>query len=116
MPPRTDTYDVYVTAAGSIRILDFNPYGGSTLPLLFSWSDLDALAADGDVDEVAGGTPTSDDDAPSGRLLPIVRVVETPQMVRPGLRTGVPVELYDQSSGSALSQLLARCREEETAA
>ena len=111
---------MYVTAAGSIRVLDFNPYGGSTLPLLFSWAELDALAADGEGDrsvgEVAGGSPSSDDDGPTGRVLPVVRVVETPQMVRPGLRTGVPLDLFDTSSGSALSQLLARCREEETTA
>lgn len=107
---------MYVTAAGSIRVLDFNPYGGSTLPLLFSWSELDALAADpdGDSDADDGAAPSGDDEEPPRRLLPVVRVVETPQMVRPGLRTGVPVDLYDSSAGSALSQLLARCREEET--
>jgi hypothetical protein len=31
--------DVYVTSDRRVKIMDFNPYGGNTLPLLFSWSD-----------------------------------------------------------------------------
>jgi hypothetical protein len=41
-----------------------------------------------------------------------VRVVESVQAIRPGLRTGVPLELYDTSEGSALQQLIARHRED----
>lgn len=96
-----DTYDVYVTTAGTVRILDFNPYGGSTLPLLFTWAQLQQLSEE--------APPPELDDS----HVPEMRVIEMPQMVRPGLRTGVPLELYDTSDGSALSELLRRCREEE---
>ncbi|GMH37968.1 hypothetical protein BSKO_05852 [Bryopsis sp. KO-2023] len=33
-------FDVYVTSRSRIRLLDFNPIGGATSPLLFSWEDL----------------------------------------------------------------------------
>lgn len=37
----TDTYDVYVTSSNTVRLIDFNPVGGSTATLLFdSWADL----------------------------------------------------------------------------
>jgi hypothetical protein len=93
---------VYITTAGVVRLLDFNPYGGATLPLLFTWPELDALAQG-----------EGEDGGDGAARLPEVRVIQTPQMVRPGLRTGVPVEFYDASQGSALSQMLERLRAEE---
>ena len=45
--------------------------------------------------------------------LPVWRVVEVAQQIRPGVRTGVPVELVQTGEGSALSELLARAREQE---
>lgn len=39
--PETDyTFDVYVTTAGKVRLIDFNPIGGTTSPLLFDWTEL----------------------------------------------------------------------------
>lgn len=36
-----DAVDLYVAAKdGSVRIVDFNPPGGTTSPLLFSWEEL----------------------------------------------------------------------------
>lgn len=32
--------DVYVTAKGKVRLMDFNPVGGFTAPLLFEWEEL----------------------------------------------------------------------------
>ena len=43
---------------------------------------------------------------------PVVRVVESPQGIRPGLRTGVPLELYDTSAGSALQDFISRHRDD----
>jgi hypothetical protein len=34
---------VYVTSGGLVRVLDFNPWGGATLPLLFTWDELARL-------------------------------------------------------------------------
>ena len=41
-----------------------------------------------------------------------MRVVESPQGIRPGLRTGVPLELYDTSAGSALQDFISRHRDD----
>ena len=35
-----DTMDLYVATTGSVRLMDFNPVGGSTVPLLFEWEEL----------------------------------------------------------------------------
>ena len=49
----TDTLDVYLVrlpdrrgaaARALVRVLDFNPWGGATLPLLFTWAELADLA------------------------------------------------------------------------
>ena len=32
--------DVYVATSGTVRLMDFNPVGGSTAPLLFDWDEL----------------------------------------------------------------------------
>ena len=34
---------MYVTSNGTVRVLDFNPWGGATLPLLFTWDELARL-------------------------------------------------------------------------
>ena len=35
-----DAYDVYVTPRGTVRLVDINPVGGTTSPLLFDWAEL----------------------------------------------------------------------------
>ena len=35
-----DVMDVYVTKKLKVRIMDFNPVGGTTQPLLFRWDEL----------------------------------------------------------------------------
>lgn len=37
------TFDCYVTRAGSVKLVDFNPWGAFTLPLLFTWDELDEI-------------------------------------------------------------------------
>ncbi|KAK7855619.1 cell division cycle protein 123 like protein [Quercus suber] len=34
------TFDVYVTKDERIKVLDFNPWGAFSLPLLFNWEEL----------------------------------------------------------------------------
>lgn len=41
-----------------------------------------------------------------------LRLIEDEQMIRPGLRTGVPLDLYDSSDAGALKQFLNRCEEQ----
>jgi hypothetical protein len=111
-----DTYDVYVTSNGTVRVLDFNPWGGATLPLLFTWDELARLdgtqllrgafhAWRAGLTRGCGADADTVDDE-----FPVVRVVESPQGIRPGLRTGVPLELYDTSAGSALQDFISRHR------
>jgi hypothetical protein len=35
------TFDCYVTKDWTVKLMDFNPWAGSTLPLLFSWEELE---------------------------------------------------------------------------
>lgn len=39
-PLRDYAFDVYITSKGKVKLLDFNPIGGVTSPLLFSWEEL----------------------------------------------------------------------------
>ncbi|CAL8471972.1 g11514 [Coccomyxa elongata] len=39
-PEKDYTFDVYITTAGKVRLIDFNPIGGTTSPLLFDWAEL----------------------------------------------------------------------------
>ena len=37
---RADTFDAYVATNGTVKLVDFNPVGGTTSPLLFTWAQL----------------------------------------------------------------------------
>lgn len=87
------TFDVYITKDGQVKLLDFNPWGASTLPLLFTWEELEEnLKEEGkDVE---------------------LRVVENQCGVRPGMKTAVPYDYLDTSPGSGWDQFLKRANEE----
>ena len=80
---------MYIDRAERVWIVDFAPLGGATLPLLFSWEDIDAMALVVQAGTDGGGagdsTPppappgTSQVQLPSGAL---VRLVSNPG-VRP---------------------------------
>ncbi|KAL7119034.1 hypothetical protein ACP275_02G038000 [Erythranthe tilingii] len=77
------TFDVYVTKDGRVKVLDFNPWGASTLPLMFSWDELeDESREEGDELELE------------------FRIVESRCGIRPGLKTAVPYDYLDTSPGS----------------
>ncbi|KAF3777947.1 Cell division cycle protein [Nymphaea thermarum] len=92
-------FDVYVTKDGRVKVLDFNPWGAFTLPLLFSWDEL-------------GGN--------SGRQKIIsdntfeFRIIESKCGVRPGLKTAVPYDYIDTSAGSGWDEFLRRADDETT--
>ncbi|KAK3271875.1 hypothetical protein CYMTET_19800 [Cymbomonas tetramitiformis] len=169
-PSQNYTYDVYVTQDMRVKLMDFNPYGGETLPLLFTWTELekisriavkaaahwpahqplaldphtnssvgadvahtrlepatcassqDAAAAQDDVEAVGasmeatnvdklgvGMSQAAEDDFKDWE--PQLRLVETQQMIQPGLRLGVPLDLYDTSDGSAMAEFYERCKD-----
>jgi len=80
------TFDVYVTKDNKVKLMDFNTWGGSTLPLLFSWEELEDKFL-----EVQGTT-----------LNPHVecRMVMSEGLVQLGLRvgTGVPIDFVNQGA------------------
>ncbi|XVE94237.1 hypothetical protein REPUB_Repub01dG0264200 [Reevesia pubescens] len=86
------TFDVYVTKAERVKVLDFNPWGAFTLPLLFSWEELEQKPTEGDYMDF--------------------RIVESQCAVRPGLKTAVPYDYLDTSAGSGWDQFLRNADEE----
>ncbi|CAN6574463.1 unnamed protein product [Malus baccata var. baccata] len=80
------TFDVYATQDDRIKVVDFNPWGAFTLPLMFTWEELDQIRGDG-VE---------------------FRIVESQLSVRPGLKTAVPG--WDQVIRNADEELQQQTR------
>ncbi|KAL0402821.1 UNVERIFIED_CONTAM: Cell division cycle protein [Sesamum radiatum] len=87
------TFDVYVTKDGRVKLLDFNPWGASTLPLIFTWDELEEKLRE------------------EGNELEF-RTVESQCGIRPGLKTAVPYDYLDTSQGSGWDQFLRNVDEE----
>lgn len=87
------TFDVYVTKDERVKILDFNPWGAFTLPLLFAWEELQQnVGEEGDDVEF--------------------RIVESQCAVRPGLKTAVPYDYLDTKPGSGWDQFFRNADDE----
>ena len=104
-----DTMDVYVTSKNVVRIVDFNTWGGTTQPLLFTWEELIATARALDEENPKGeelSYELSDED--------MMRVVREPGQVRPGVRAscGVPFDLVDKTEGGAIDEFLRKHRDD----
>ena len=87
------TFDVYVTTDDRVKLVDFNPWGAFTLPLLFTWEELEQNFA-----EEGHGVE--------------FRIVETQSAVRPGLKTAVPYDYLDYGPGSGWDQFLRNADQE----
>ncbi|KAL0382055.1 UNVERIFIED_CONTAM: Cell division cycle protein [Sesamum calycinum] len=87
------TFDVYVTKDGRVKLLDFNPWGASTLPLMFTWDEFEEKLRE-----------------ESNELE--FRIVESRCGIRPGLKTAVPYDYLDTSQGSGWDQFLRNADEE----
>lgn len=85
------TFDVYVRSDGEVKLLDFNPWCEVTLPLLFTWPELESESESGGME---------------------FRIVESQCGVRPGLKTAVPYDYLDTSEGSGWDQFLRNADEE----
>ncbi|XP_040990082.1 cell division cycle protein 123 homolog [Juglans microcarpa x Juglans regia] len=87
------TFDVYVTKDERIKILDFNPWGAFTLPMLFDWEELEETSGE------------------EGKTVDF-RIVENRCAVRPGLKTAVPYDYLDVGPGSGWDQFLRSADDE----
>lgn len=85
------TFDVYVTTDGRVKLIDFNPWGGYTLPLLFTWEELEEEGREHELE---------------------FRVVMQQGAVRPGLMTAVPYDMLDWGQGSGWDVFLKKADEE----
>ncbi|XP_074277706.1 uncharacterized protein LOC141601330 [Silene latifolia] len=85
------TLDVYVTNEKTVKLIDFNPWAAFTLPLLFSWEELEQSQVAEDVE---------------------FRIVDSQCSVLPGLKTAVPYDYIDMSSGSGWDQFLRNADQE----
>ncbi|KAJ1695882.1 hypothetical protein LUZ63_012580 [Rhynchospora breviuscula] len=83
---RDYTFDVYLTQKRKkVILVDFNPWGRFTLPLLFEWEELEQ-----DREEVE------------------LRLVESTFAVRPGMKTAVPYDYLDTSEGSGWDEFFRK--------
>ena len=62
---------MYVTTALSVRIIDFNPIGGTTSALLFTWAELGFGAVDNSSGSLA---PQAADESPPSTAVPPTEV------------------------------------------
>ncbi|XLR70544.1 hypothetical protein HN51_042416 [Arachis hypogaea] len=86
------SFDVYITRDERVKIMDFNPWGAFTLPLLFTWDELEHIHNEGGDAEF--------------------RIIEDHCGVRPGLKTAVPYDYLDTAPGSGWDQFLRNAHEE----
>ncbi|WJZ96867.1 hypothetical protein VitviT2T_015514 [Vitis vinifera] len=89
------TFDVYVKKDDRVKLVDFNPWGAFTLPLLFTWEELEQKCGEEEDEDVVE-----------------FRIVESHCAVRPGLKTAVPYDYLDVSPGSGWDQFLRNADQE----
>jgi hypothetical protein len=91
--------DLYVTSTKKVKLIDFNNWGGGTLPLLFEWKELE---------EIGRSTADTSDNSgldPGGYIDDVeFRIVTSQGHIRPGASLGVPFDMYDRSEGGAIAQ------------
>ncbi|KZV38846.1 Temperature sensing protein-related [Dorcoceras hygrometricum] len=87
------TFDIYVIGDERVKLLDFNPWGAFTLPLLFTWEELEEKLKEEDHDLE-------------------FRIVESNLGIRPSLKTAVPYDYLDTSPGSGWDVFLRNADEE----
>ena len=106
-PGRDYCFDVYVTSRRHVKLVDFNPWGGATLPLLFEWGEL-AVGREGAPPETSDNEGGFTDDLE-------FRVVTSQGHIRPGAQLGVPFDMYDRAPDGALANFVAQQRKRQEA-
>lgn len=76
-----DTFDVYFKSKWQVKQVNFNPWGGSTIPTLFDWDELENI-----------------EQIEHHQAIEFI-VIESQFIVRPGLKTAVPSDYLNTSEG-----------------
>lgn len=135
---RAVAFDIYVSTRGSVKLLDINPWGWTTQPLLFTWQELEDLAAPAPLHEHVplepdahspgckqdqariGGTRAESSEAsgvPRGSRV-VMRVVEDAAHIQPGAAvvTGAPADVHLHLGGVAWNDVMALLQRESACA
>lgn len=132
------TFDCYVLRNMKVKLLDFNPWAGPTLPLLFEWEELErnyqhaVLPVDSPQKPVVPGEAANGSSEGSGDGIRAIeqhmldlglrqdaehlrthvdfRIVKSEGLVQPGVKAcvGVPHDFVETGPGSAWSEFLQR--------
>ena len=118
-----DAFDLYVSTSCVVKLIDFNPYGGTTQPLLFTWEEIGNAASIFDDKEheskrrklLDSGSPCLCSDEASekhvGKTTSDVelRVVEDAMHIQPAAcaALGAPADVHMHLAGSGWSEILS---------
>jgi hypothetical protein len=98
------TYDCYVpsSSGSAVKIIDFNPAGGTTAPLLFEWEEL--------LEENSSSIEPEREDKEEEEEVEF-RIIREDVAMRPDTALyGVPYDFIDYSEGSALRSLMEQAQ------
>jgi hypothetical protein len=108
------TCDIYVAASGRVKLVDFNPVGGTTSALLFRWEELYAAAA-------AAAAPAREQAAEqalegaAGRRSAELRIVEDASTLQAGQRAAVAMPYDMLGLGDTMGNIMQRVRAQQAA-
>jgi len=104
------TYDCYVpsTEGSAVKVIDFNPAGGTTAPLLFEWEE---LLQENKTTEAAAQAAVAMDKVDEKTAEVELRIIREDVVMRPDTALyGVPYDFVDYSEGSALRSLMEQAQ------
>ncbi|KAJ7543825.1 hypothetical protein O6H91_09G053900 [Diphasiastrum complanatum] len=110
-------FDCYVTKDGKVKLMDFNTWGGSTLPLLYSWNELEekhsALLENFEENHNSKNISSFAMLRSCGYRVE-VRIVKNEGLVQPSFRanSGVPIDLVNKGPGSAWEEFVQKLEED----
>ena len=103
------TFDCYVPTAANagIKLIDFNPIGGTTTALLFEWAEFESLL---DCNSKSVSASAVEKGRVEGAGVAF-RIIKDDVALRPDTALyGVPFDFIDMSEGSALSALMEQAQ------
>lgn len=86
------TFDLYIDSQNRFYLVDFNPFGEITDPMLFSWEELRGI----DADSIESSSDT------------IFRIVTESNNIQPSpyMKYGLPTDIVDLASGEDIRKMI----------